>query len=192
MGTENALAHAGVSDPSQHIITSVDQWVLPHMGLAIDLENFITHFRNEHGLDGQALVRHFLSVRDRYDEDCIVHHVLITDSFLFGGKKLDDFYYGVATHDGGCVVSTAHPIFSYDKAPVSNLITLAMHEVGHVLGLIRDPQRTNAVAYAKSGVHCTSSACVMRLGGYPGKTTRRLRHPAYCQYCLRGLQTFPF
>ncbi|MFA6105082.1 MAG: hypothetical protein WC725_00575 [Patescibacteria group bacterium] len=79
---------------------------------------------------------------------------------------------------GACI--TTKGFTDNNISDVLDLKTIAMHEVGHMFGLI--PRSRSTAVEESSGLHCTNR-CIMRQGKLTVMTSDRIRYGEFCPDC---------
>jgi predicted Zn-dependent protease len=144
--------------------------------------------RNKHQLHGGHLLK--LLYNEPWQEVKPHYDIVVTHRDIYD----DDcsFCIGLAVQGLGTVISTNRFLELDTRSQRECIITEAMHEVGHVFGLIPDNRTDNVVM--SLGLHCTNR-CIMRQGldvphDWLKITNDRLKGHEFCPTCRRDLARF--
>jgi predicted Zn-dependent protease len=117
------------------------------------------------------------------------------DVFIVNEDLYDDgcnYVIGCAIHNFGTVISVNRFLGLEAKLRRECVRTEALHEIGHVFGLI--PEARTANVEMSLGKHCTNT-CTMRQGlsvprDWIQITKERLEHGTFCPQCFNDLRSW--
>lgn len=153
---------------------------------------YVTHAREYGSRDGQLNGELLLSLLSGgpWRQEVRHYDIFVTDKDLYDGTSR--FCVGLAACGSGAVISpyrfsSLDPILQQEC-----LVTEAMHEIGHVFGLVPDERRDNAIH--SLGSHCTNQ-CVMQQGlhvpdDWIAMTRNRFMGHELCDVCSADLVQF--
>ena len=144
--------------------------------------------RNRHQVHGTYLLK--LLYNEPWQQTLPHYDVLVTHQDL--NAEDCQFCIGLAIKGFGTVISTNRFLSLDFDEQRECIVTEAMHEIGHVFGLVPDDRTENVEM--SLGLHCTNR-CIMRQGlrvphDWLAITGDRLAGHGFCSTCCRELKKF--